>query len=61
MLIHAYIWTTSQGTAVIERLQERLKAQSKDFSLLQYDSYDDEDDDEEEEEDIAKVVKLVKD
>ncbi|KAM0837638.1 hypothetical protein ACQ4PT_061505 [Festuca glaucescens] len=53
----------SMGTAIKERIQERLKAQS-DFSLLQYDQYDsddDADDDEEAEEDIAKVVKLVKD
>uniref|UniRef100_A0ACD5YN92 Uncharacterized protein n=1 Tax=Avena sativa TaxID=4498 RepID=A0ACD5YN92_AVESA len=57
----------SMGTAIKERIQERLKAQSRDFSLLQYDSYDDaEDDDEEEEqeekeEEVAKVVKPVKD
>ncbi|XP_047081483.1 choline-phosphate cytidylyltransferase 2-like [Lolium rigidum] len=55
----------SMGTAIKERIQERLKAQSRDFSLLQYDQYDsddeDADDDEEAEEDIAKVVKLVKD
>ncbi|XP_047081005.1 choline-phosphate cytidylyltransferase 2-like [Lolium rigidum] len=55
----------SMGTAIKERIQERLKAQSRDFSLLQYDQYDsdddDADDDEDVEEDIAKVVKLVKD
>jgi choline-phosphate cytidylyltransferase len=58
----------SMGTAIKERIQERLKAQSRDFSLLQYDSYDDaEDDDEEEEQEekeeegVAKVVKPVKD
>uniref|UniRef100_A0ACD5Z6Y6 Uncharacterized protein n=1 Tax=Avena sativa TaxID=4498 RepID=A0ACD5Z6Y6_AVESA len=56
----------SMGTAIKERIQERLKAQSRDFSLLQYDSYDDAEDDEEEEqeekeEEVAKVVKLVKD
>nr|CAB3445775.1 unnamed protein product [Digitaria exilis] len=39
----------SMGTAIKERIQERLKAQSKDFgSLLQYDSDDYEEDDEEE-------------
>ncbi|EEE56411.1 hypothetical protein OsJ_05570 [Oryza sativa Japonica Group] len=39
----------SMGTAIKERIQERLKAQSRDFSLLQYDGEDvdeDEDDDE---------------
>ncbi|XP_051194690.1 choline-phosphate cytidylyltransferase 1 [Lolium perenne] len=55
----------SMGTAIKERIQERLKAQSRDFSLLQYDQYDSDDDDavddEDVEEDIAKVVKLVKD
>jgi hypothetical protein len=65
MLISAFISTTFQGTAIKERIQERLQAQSRDFSLLQYDKYDsdddDADDDEDVEEDIAKVVKLVKD
>jgi len=54
----------SMGTAIKERIQERLKAQSRDFSLLQYDQYDSDDDDEEAEEaeeDIPKCVKLVKD
>ncbi|GJN19115.1 hypothetical protein PR202_gb06353 [Eleusine coracana subsp. coracana] len=39
----------SMGTAIKERIQERLKAQSRDFSLLQYDEYEDDDDDEEDE------------
>ncbi|OEL15754.1 Choline-phosphate cytidylyltransferase 1 [Dichanthelium oligosanthes] len=39
----------SMGTAIRERIQERLKAQSKDFgSLLQYDDDDYEEDDEDE-------------
>ncbi|CAM0147334.1 unnamed protein product [Urochloa decumbens] len=39
----------SMGTAIKERIQERLKAQSRDFgSLLQYDSDDYEEDDEDE-------------
>ncbi|KAF0906163.1 hypothetical protein E2562_009153 [Oryza meyeriana var. granulata] len=38
----------SMGTAIKERIQERLKAQSRDFSLLQYEveDADEEDDDE---------------
>ncbi|EMS65318.1 hypothetical protein TRIUR3_26638 [Triticum urartu] len=50
----------SMGTAIKERIQERLKeAQSRDFSLLQYDS-DDFDDFEEEDDEVAKDAKYVK-
>jgi choline-phosphate cytidylyltransferase len=60
MLICAYILTISQGTAIKERIQERLKAQSRDFSLLQYDSDDDVDDDEAEEDEVDKILHNVK-
>jgi choline-phosphate cytidylyltransferase len=40
----------SMGTAIKERIQERLKAQSRDFGLLQYDEYEGDSDDEEDEE-----------
>jgi hypothetical protein len=40
----------AQGTAIKERIQERLKAQSRDFGLLQYDEYEYDSDDEEDEE-----------
>ncbi|KAL6888754.1 hypothetical protein ACP4OV_009780 [Aristida adscensionis] len=43
----------SMGTAIKERIQERLKAQSRSFSLLQYDS-DEEEEDEEEFEDVKE-------
>ncbi|XP_062218319.1 choline-phosphate cytidylyltransferase 1-like [Phragmites australis] len=50
----------SMGTAIKERIQERLKAQSRDFSLLQYDSdeyedYEDDDDDEDDDEKYEDV------
>lgn len=42
-----------QGTAIKERIQERLKAQSRDFSLLQYDG-EDVDEDEDDDEDVRE-------
>jgi choline-phosphate cytidylyltransferase len=39
----------SMGTAIKERIQERLKAQSRDFSLLQYGEFEDDSDEEDEE------------
>jgi choline-phosphate cytidylyltransferase len=39
----------SMGTAIKERIQERLKAQSRDFNLLQYDEFEDDSDEEDEE------------
>uniref|UniRef100_A0A0E0CGF0 Cytidyltransferase-like domain-containing protein n=1 Tax=Oryza meridionalis TaxID=40149 RepID=A0A0E0CGF0_9ORYZ len=46
----------SMGTAIKERIQERLKAQSRDFSLLQYDGEDvDEDEDDDEDGPICKI------
>ncbi|KAL6629934.1 hypothetical protein ACP70R_029699 [Stipagrostis hirtigluma subsp. patula] len=46
----------SMGTAIKERIQERLKAQSRSFSLLQYESEEaeEEDDDEEEFKDVKE-------
>lgn len=48
-----------QGTAIKERIQERLiKAQSGDFgSLLQYDSYDSDEANEDDEDELFEDVK----
>jgi choline-phosphate cytidylyltransferase len=64
LLIYVFLFPKlPQGTAIKERIQERLiKAQSSDFgSLLQYDSYDSdeakENDEDEDEDELFEDVK----